>query len=121
RPSLGETAIAVDREGGLGDRAASALALAVAFPHAAGVEPVTPPEDGAGLAKTTEPGLEEERRTFVRRQRLDAVASLRTTPTRLFRPRFSRRPAAAAFIAVLLLAPVLLLPNPQVAAIAQAR
>ena len=30
RPSLGETAIAVDREAALGDRAASALALAVA-------------------------------------------------------------------------------------------
>ena len=38
RPSLGETAIAVDREGGLGDRAASALALAVAFPDVAGVD-----------------------------------------------------------------------------------
>jgi hypothetical protein len=34
RPTLGEAAIAVDREAGLGDRVASALALAVAIPAA---------------------------------------------------------------------------------------
>ena len=37
RPSLGEAAIAVDREAGLGDRSATALALAIAVPDAAGV------------------------------------------------------------------------------------
>ena len=36
RPSIGETALAVDAEGGLGDRVSSALELAVAFPDSAG-------------------------------------------------------------------------------------
>ena len=58
---------------------------------------------------------------FVRRQRADALAALRTAPSNLFRPRLSRQPAVAAVVAALLLAPVLLLPNPQDAAIAQQR
>ena len=36
RPSLGEAALAVDAEAGLGDRVSSALELAVAFPASAG-------------------------------------------------------------------------------------
>ena len=123
RPSLGETAIAVDREGGLGDRAASALALAVAFPDTAGVQPVAEAGEGAAAIEagdvTFDP--EEERREFVRRQRRDTVTALRTTPANLFRPRFSRRPAAIALVAMLVLAPVVLLPNPQDAAIAAAQ
>ena len=43
RPSVGETALALDAEAHLGDRVASALALAVAFPDAAG--PSTPDHD----------------------------------------------------------------------------
>ena len=42
RPRLGETALAVDAEGALGDRVSSALELAVAFPGSAG-----PAADGA--------------------------------------------------------------------------
>ena len=43
RPSLGETALAVDVEGGLGDRVSSAMELAVGFPASA-----TPPSDESG-------------------------------------------------------------------------
>ena len=119
RPSLGETAIAVDREGGLGDRAASALALAVAFPDIAGVATADQDTDGAQRPETTDP--EAERRGFVQRQRRDTLTALRSTPANLFRPRFSRRPAAATLVALIALAPVVLLPNPQNIAIAQAR
>ena len=45
---------------------------------------------------------------------------LRTAPA-LFKPRFSRTPALAALAAVVLLVPVLVLPNPQDAVIAQQR
>ncbi|MDP9244737.1 MAG: hypothetical protein M3O77_06610, partial [Chloroflexota bacterium] len=119
RPSLGEIAIAVDREGGLGDRAASALALAVAFPEVAGVP--APDDQLADVASTAPADADAERRGFVLRQRRDTLASLRTTPANLFRPRLSRRPAAMALVALIVLAPVVLLPNPQDVAIAQAR
>src|SRR4029079_12226048 len=56
---------------------------------------------------------------FVRRQRRDALRSIRTTPAGLFRPRFSRQPATVALVAAMLWAPVTLLPNPQDAVIAQ--
>ena len=56
---------------------------------------------------------------FVRRQRRDALAAVRLAPRSLFRPRFSRRPPGVAVVALLLLAPVLLIPNPQDAVIAQ--
>ncbi|HEX8025266.1 MAG TPA: hypothetical protein VF484_03585, partial [Candidatus Limnocylindrales bacterium] len=100
RPSLGEAALAVDREAGAGDRVASALALAAA--------PAPEPADVEALE-------------FIRRQRADALRTLRVVRPDLFRPRLARRPAAAAAIAVLALAPVLLLPNPQDAVIAQDR
>ena len=44
RPSLGETALAVDVEGGLGDRVSSAMELAVGFPASA-----TPPAEDVDL------------------------------------------------------------------------
>ncbi|HYN70061.1 MAG TPA: hypothetical protein VEX41_07615, partial [Candidatus Eisenbacteria bacterium] len=138
RPGLGEAAVAVDHEAGLGDRAATALALAVAFPKLAG--PDAEPGAGAPLAESAgaaaEPGeaalaaspatpgegdAEAESRRFVRRQRRDTLAALRLVRPGLFRPRLSRNPAAIAVIAMLVLAPVVLLPNPQDAAIAQAR
>ena len=93
RPSLGETAIAVDREGRLGDRIATALALGGAIPEAAG--PPSAEEEAllADDAIAIDQGTEERR--FVRRQRRDAVASLRLVPSTLFRPKMSRRPATA--------------------------
>ncbi|MGH2897770.1 MAG: hypothetical protein ACRDMZ_03790, partial [Solirubrobacteraceae bacterium] len=117
RPGLGETAMAVDREGGLGDRAASALALAVAYPEVARPGGDDAVEDADSEAEN--PAV--ERSGFVLSQRRDTLASIRATPDNLFRPRFSRRPAAMALVALLALAPVVLLPNPQDTAIAQAR
>jgi hypothetical protein len=113
RPSVGEAAIAVDREAGLGDRAASALALAVAFPELAG--------GSTGGPAPSEDGQAAERAAFVLRQRRDTLSALRVTPPVLFRPRLSRRPAAVALVALIALAPIALLPNPQDAAIAQAK
>ncbi|HVL53494.1 MAG TPA: hypothetical protein VM344_04485, partial [Vitreimonas sp.] len=104
RPGLGETALALDAEAQLGDRMTSALALAAATPAAAG------PADDSESALPVEAAQE---RRFIRRQRQDALAALRTAPSRLFRPRLSRQPAAATLIAMLILAPVVLLPNPQ--------
>ena len=114
RPSLGETALAVDAEGHLGDRVSSALELAVGFPGSSG-----PPSDAD---PATDEVLDDDAETdrFVRRQRRDALAVLRTAPA-LFRPRWSRSPAVAIVIAVALLVPVLAIPNPQDAVIAQAQ
>ena len=47
RPSIGETALAVDAEGGLGDRVSSALELAVGFPASA------TPAEGLDLGDVT--------------------------------------------------------------------
>ena len=101
RPSLGATALAVDVEGGLGDRVSSALELAVGFPGSA-----TPPADDLDLDASVA-AVDELAETdrFVRRQRRDALAKLRTAPA-LFKPRFSRHPALAALVAVALLVPV---------------
>ena len=85
RPSLGETALAVDVEGGLGDRVSSALELAVGFPASA-----APPAEGVDLDATTaatDDAAEADR--FVRRQRRDASLPPDASPA-LFRPRFSR-------------------------------
>ncbi|HKG19651.1 MAG TPA: hypothetical protein VKB00_07930, partial [Candidatus Limnocylindrales bacterium] len=116
RPSLGETAIAIDAEGRLGDRIATALALAVALPAAAG--PV-PPDAPVETLDGEQESVEAER--FVRRQRADAARSVRLAPPNLFRPRLARHPALAAAIATLLLVPLILLPNSQDAAIARAQ
>ncbi|MEJ7697445.1 MAG: hypothetical protein WKF78_12690 [Candidatus Limnocylindrales bacterium] len=117
RPSIGETALAVDGEGGLGDRISSALELAVAFPASAG--PHDELEPGADV--TNGPVDEAtERDRSVRRQRGDALAAVRLAPA-LFKPRFSRAPAVVTLAAILVLVPVLVLPNPQDAVIAQQR
>ena len=112
RPRIGETALAVDAEGHLGDRVASALALAAAFPDYAGPSDVPIAIDGP-----VDESMEEE--TFVRRQRADAASSLRLAPSNLFRPRLSKRPAGILLAASLLLVPLTLLPNPQDAVLAQ--
>ena len=112
RPSVGETALAVDAEAGLGDRIASALALAAAVPSEAGPEATEERPD-----ETVGEDVGELRR-FVRRQRRDALTSLATVRADLFRPRFSRGPAAAAVLAFALVVPVVALPNPQDATIA---
>ena len=115
RPALGETALAVDAEGVLGDRVSSALELAAAFPAAAG--PSTEPADvDASDMPPGDDAAEAER--FVRRQRRDALAALRIVPPNLFRPRFSQAPALTAFVAALALVAVLVIPNPQDAVIA---
>ena len=108
RPSLRETALAVDVEGGLGDRVSSAMELAVAYPDSA-----TPPPDDLDLDAPTA-AIDEAAETdrCVRRQRRDALSTLRVAPA-MFKPRFSRNPAVAALIAVAVLVPVLVLPNPQ--------
>ncbi|HZC33719.1 MAG TPA: hypothetical protein VE640_10570, partial [Candidatus Bathyarchaeia archaeon] len=115
RPSIGETALAVDAEGGLGDRVSSALELAVGFPDSA-----TPPSEAH--ATDAEQPEDDAGRTdrFVRRQRMDALTAIRRVP-RLFTPRLSRAPAIASLVAGLVLIPVLALPNPQDAVIAQQR
>jgi len=86
RPSVGETALALDREAGLRDRTASALALAA------------------------EPDLDPG---FVARQRTDALHVLRSTAPTVFRPPVPLRTAAATVVGLVLLVPLLLLPNPQ--------
>ena len=115
RPRLGETALAVDAEAGLGDRVSSALELAVAFPASAG--PAVDAPDATPDDEPPDDAAETDR--FVRRQRRDALAAVRLAPKSLFRPRFSRQPAVVVVVALLLLAPVLLVPNPQDAVIAQ--
>ncbi len=118
-PSLGETALALDSEGRLGDRLTSALALAAMLPGAAGSLDGSDGSDGAG----DEPALDQpaQERRFIRRQRHDALAALAVVPANLFRPRLSMQPATAALVAALILAPVVLLPNPQNAVIEQTR
>ena len=119
RPSLGEAAIAVDREGQLGDRVASALALAAAMPAAAG--PATAEEEALLDAPAAALDREAEERRFVRRQRRDALASLRLIRVDLFKPRLSRRPALASLLMTMALGAAVFLPNPQDAVIAQNR
>ncbi|HEU5202746.1 MAG TPA: hypothetical protein VFU17_00475, partial [Candidatus Limnocylindrales bacterium] len=103
RPSIGETALAVDAEGRLGDRVSSALELAVAYPAAAG-----PGEIVEAVAADN-----DDVEQFVRRQRRDALGALRVVRPGLFGPRFSLNPAVIAVVAALALAPVLLIANPQ--------
>ena len=73
RPTLGETALAVDAEGGAGDAVASALAFAGAMPSTAG--PAVGPDDETIAVDGSFDVLEAESR-FVRRQRRDAVVRL---------------------------------------------
>ena len=115
---LGETALAVDVEGGLGDRVSSALELAVAFPASAGPPPEAADDDDADRHPI---GDVAEAERFVRRQRRDALASAAGGPGplppragRARRPRDGRRRPRCS-------CPVLALPNPQDAVIAQQR
>ena len=113
RPGIGETALAVDGEGQLGDRVSSALELATAFPASAG-----PADPDASSTDRTD-AAETDR--FVRRQRADALRTIRMAPAGLFRPRVAQRPAIAIVVAALLLVPVIVVPNPQDIVIAQQR
>jgi len=110
RPSIGETAIAVDCEAGLLDRLTSSLSLAAAVPGAAGPAPDASADPTAFDASADPDGLSEEER-FVRRQRRDAVTALAGAPRDLFRPRTWRAPIVAALALGLLLVPLLVLPN----------
>ncbi|HEV7809430.1 MAG TPA: hypothetical protein VGO64_02425, partial [Candidatus Limnocylindrales bacterium] len=110
RPSLGETALAVDREARLGDRVASALALAA---WTSGAEDAS---SAASLSARPADAVD-----FVRRQRADAGRALAVVSGALFRPRLATRPAAVALVAALLIVPLAVLPNGQDQAIAQAR
>ena len=115
RPQVGETALAIDAEAKLDDRLSSALELAAGFPASAG-----PALDGAVSLDPSLAGDEAAQTDrFIRRQRQDALSALRTVPSALFRPRVSRRPAAVGLVAMLFLAPVVLVPNPHNAVIAQ--
>ena len=58
---------------------------------------------------------------FVRRQRADALRTVRLTPPGLFKPRLAQRPALAIVVAAVLLVPVIVIPNPQDVVIAQQR
>ena len=118
RPSIGETALAVDAEARTGDAIASALAFA---PSAPGPEPASDDADEATIAVGPSFDLAAAEARFVRRQRRDALARLRVVEGRLFRPRFAGRPAAIALLASVLLLPAMLLPNPQDLVIAQDR
>lgn len=115
RPTLAEAALAVDVEAGLADRLSSALELAVAWPRLAGPEGAA---DGV-VGGDGEAAEIAEAARLVRRQRRDAVAAAVRVPPGLFGPRLARRPALAGLVATLLLVPLVLLPNPQDAVLAQ--
>jgi len=102
RPSLGETALAVDAEAGLADRLGSALAFAAEMPGAGG-------PDAAAHA------------SFVARQRRDALDVLAIVPPGTFRPRVARRPVLITVFAAVLLVPLVLAANPMDRRIAQDR
>src|SRR3954471_19458835 len=110
RPTIGETAIAVDAEGGTGDRLASSLAFATAMPTTA-----VPSQDDDETIDVSSPDFDlvAAEGRFVRRQRRDAAHALSTVRPDLFKPRFSPRPALVAAVATGLIVPALLLPNPQ--------
>ena len=115
RPTLAETALALDGEQGLRDRISSALEIADRSPEVSGAEDSGEAVGEAGTA-TADDGRATESATyadFVRLQRRDALSRLRAADHRAFRPRLPRRPARIAAILALLLIPALVLPNPQ--------
>ncbi len=117
RPSLGETAMAIDAEAHTGDAIASALAFA-------GVRADGETRDAADAdLELIDVGpsfdLVRAEARFIRRQRLDALRRLIAIDPGLFRPRLDRRRALVAIVAALVVAPALLLPNPQDAVIAR--
>ncbi|HEV8053798.1 MAG TPA: hypothetical protein VGP30_03110 [Candidatus Limnocylindrales bacterium] len=115
RPSLTETALALDAEQGLRDRLSSALALAARDPDLAMAE--RPAEDGLAEAETMTQAERYEQ--LVRLQRRDALRTLSLADRRAFRPRHSRRAVSAAAICAVLLVPALLFPNPQAQVLAR--
>ena len=124
RPILGETALAVDAEGRLGDRVSSALELAVGVPGIG-----RPGRDRRGRRRRpTEPRRRGRPDAGGRRPTASSAASAPTRWRRCGRSRPTcsgrasrERPAVALVAAASLLAPVLLIPNPQDAVIAQQR
>ena len=117
-PSLGETALAVDAEGG--GRRRRRLGARVRERAAAAAGPADRRRDET-IAVDGAFDLAEAEARFVRRQRRDALARLRAIDPRLFRPRLGSRPALVALVAVALIVPALLLPNPMDQVIAQNR
>ena len=117
RPSLGETALAVDVEGGLGDRVSSALELAVGVPrHRRRHPPTTSTSTRRSLPSMRSPrpidssadsGATRSRRCG-RRRRCSSRGSRETRRS----PPWSRSRCSC---------PVVVLPNPQDAVIAQQR
>ena len=98
RPTLAETAMALDSEQGLRDRLASALALSERTP---GDRPDA-----------------ESHEALVRLQREDALRSLAAADRRAFRPRLPQRALASTVLCAALIVPALVLPNPQSAILA---
>ncbi len=104
RPSLGETALALDTEARLADRLASALAFATETGGAAAMV--------GSLGESGAPGPDAiAHAAFVERQREDAVRVLATVPAATFRPRIAHRAALLAAVAALLVLPLVLIPN----------
>ena len=115
RPSLGETALAVDAEGHLGDRVASALALAICVSRRWPVHrPGSPTRPTPYSTRPSRPSVSSAASEPTLPPRI------RLAPPNLFRPRLSRNPGrrsrsrrrCCSFRSSLL-------PNPQDAAIAQ--
>ncbi len=124
RPTVAETALALDGEQGLRDRLSSALEIALRSPELTMTMETGDAPDGAG--RTMDPAADAElaRETatyadFVRLQRRDALGSLRAADRHAFPPRLPRRPARVAAILALVLIPALVLPNPQTDTLAQ--
>ena len=124
RPTVAETALALDGEQGLRDRLSSALEIALRSPELSMTVETGDAPDGED--RTTDPAADTElvRETatyadFVRLQRRDALGSLRAADHRAFPPRLPRRPARVAAILALVLVPALVLPNPQSDTLAQ--
>ena len=118
RPTLGETALAVDAEGGPATPSRPRWPSRAPIPGAAG--PAAGPEDETIVVDAGFDIAEAETR-FVRRQRRDALTRLRAVQPNLFRPRLARRPAGTAILAAALMIPAVLLPNPMDLVIQQNR
>jgi hypothetical protein len=120
RPSIGETALAIDAEAGLRDRVSSALALAEGGPPLAHDGHAETGADTGPTLQTNTARLDPEvHAALVQRQRADALRMLRATRHDMFRPRWSRTPALTTLITGLAIAALIGLPNPQDAVIAR--
>ena len=102
RPSLGETALAVDVEGGLGDRVSSAMELAVALPRL-GDAATRRPQSRRAHCRDRRGGRDRSiRPSTASRRALDAACRAGDVQAALL-----AQPAVAALIAVAVLVPVL--------------